>query len=201
MPRFHSPLIEPDGRRVGRQRGALTGPFPSAPLRTDRDRFRSISSPVDGIHSVQVIVHLAPLAFEMSPGLSPFAVWPALPSSDYYGDSVALGLAPGRPSRVPSVLNASSMTWASHSSPSIGSLPIALPVGGGSPQKGTVCPRGTLRCRRCSSECAFSPLGIGIEAIQLSPYHAGLAGRHLQRLPVAPAFRACYCPLWLSPSG
>jgi hypothetical protein len=35
-------------------------PFPSAPLRTDRDRFRSISSPVDDIHSVQVVVHLAP---------------------------------------------------------------------------------------------------------------------------------------------
>ena len=65
---------------------------------------------MDGIHSVQVIVHLAPLAFEMSPGLSPFAVWPALPSSDYYGDSVALGLAPGRPSRVPWVLNVSSVT-------------------------------------------------------------------------------------------
>ena len=70
----------------------------------------SISSPVGDIHSVQVIVHLAPLAFEMSPGLSPFAMWPALPTSDYYGDSVTLGLAPGRPSRVPLALNVSSAT-------------------------------------------------------------------------------------------
>ena len=70
----------------------------------------SISSPVGDIHSVQVIVHLAPLAFKMSPGLSPFAMWPALPTSDYYGDSVTMGLAPVRPSRVPLVLNVSSAT-------------------------------------------------------------------------------------------
>jgi hypothetical protein len=70
----------------------------------------SISSPVDDIHSVQVIVHLAPLAFEMSSSLSPFAMWPALPTPDYYGDSVTMGLAPFRPSRVPLVLNVSSMT-------------------------------------------------------------------------------------------
>ena len=33
--------------------------------------------------------------------LSPFALWPAFPTSDYYGDSVALGVAPFRRSRVP----------------------------------------------------------------------------------------------------
>src|SRR5262249_17057428 len=38
-------------------------------------------------------------------------------------------------------------------------------------------------------------------AMQLSPSRAGLAGRHLQRLRVAPAFLACCCPLRLSPSG
>ena len=59
---------------------------------------------------VQVLVHLAPLAFEMSPSLSPFAMWTALPSSDYYGDSVTMGLAPFSPSRVPWVLNVSSVT-------------------------------------------------------------------------------------------
>src|SRR5262249_39384690 len=58
-----------------------------------------------------------------------------------------------------------------------------------------------LRWRRCSSECDVAPLGIGIRAIQLSPYHAGLAGRHLQRLPVSPAFPTCSFPLQLSPSG
>ena len=42
--------------------------------------------------------------------LSPFAMWTALPSSDYYGDSVAVGLASRRRSRVPLVLNVSSVT-------------------------------------------------------------------------------------------
>jgi hypothetical protein len=37
--------------------------------------------------------------------------------------------------------------------------------------------------------------------MQLSPYHTGLAGRHLQRLPESPASLACCCPLRLSPSG
>ena len=32
--------------------------------------------------------------------LTPFAMWPAFPASDYYGVSVAMGLAPGRRSRV-----------------------------------------------------------------------------------------------------
>jgi hypothetical protein len=65
---------------------------------------------VDDIHSAQVIVHLGPFPFEMSPHLSPFAMWPALPTADYYGDSVTLGLAPVRPSHVPLVLNVSSVT-------------------------------------------------------------------------------------------
>jgi hypothetical protein len=42
--------------------------------------------------------------------LSPFALWPAFPTSDYCGDSVTVGLAPVRPSRVPLVLNVSSVT-------------------------------------------------------------------------------------------
>src|SRR3954449_4464283 len=33
--------------------------------------------------------------------LPPFAMWPAFPTSDYYGGSVALGLSPRRQSRVP----------------------------------------------------------------------------------------------------
>jgi hypothetical protein len=70
----------------------------------------SISSPVGDIHSVQVIMHLAPLPFQTSSSLSPFAMWPALPTSDYYGDSVAVGLASRRRSRVPLMLNVSSAT-------------------------------------------------------------------------------------------
>src|SRR5262245_64634057 len=71
------------------------------------------------------------LTFGSSDHLSPFAMWPALPTADYYGDSVTLGLAPVRPSRVPWVLNVSSVTEASHSSPSMKSFFIAPPVGGG----------------------------------------------------------------------
>src|ERR1043166_8488801 len=37
--------------------------------------------------------------------LAPFAWWTAFPSSDYYGASVALGVAPGRRSRVPCVVD------------------------------------------------------------------------------------------------
>jgi hypothetical protein len=35
--------------------------------------------------------------------LAPFAVYQAFPGSDYYGASVAVGVAPGRQSRVPLV--------------------------------------------------------------------------------------------------
>src|SRR5512135_1382324 len=78
---------------------------------------------------------------------------------------------------------------------------IAPPVGGGRSRKTNDPPLGALRCRRCSSECEIPPLGIGIQAMQLSPSRAGLAGRHLQRLPVTPASPTCSFPLRLSPSG
>jgi len=81
------------------------------------------------------------------------------------------------------------------------SLVIALPGGGGGPQNANGTPPVAPRCRRRSGECAFPLLGIGVQAIQLSPYHAGLAGQHLWRLPASPASRACSFPLWLSPSG
>jgi hypothetical protein len=60
---------------------------------------------------------------------------------------------------------------------------------------------GALRFRHCSSGCAVPPLEIGIQAVELSPYHAGLAGPCLQCLPTSPASRACSFPLRLSPSG
>src|SRR5262245_6607426 len=78
---------------------------------------------------------------------------------------------------------------------------IALSVGGGRPRKSNDPPPRALRCRRRSSEREVAPLGIGVQAMQLSPYRAGLAGRHLRRLPVAPASPTCSFPLRLSPSG
>src|SRR6516165_7483389 len=74
------------------------------------------------------------------------------------------------------------------------SLAIALPGGGGGPQNANDPPLAAPRCRRRSGECAFPPLGIGVQAIQLSPYHAGLAGRHLWRLPAAPLFGHALVP-------
>src|SRR6266581_6193889 len=56
-------------------------------------------------------------------------------------------------------------------------------------------------CRRGTEECAVPPLGTGIQAIQLSPYRTGVAGRSHTRLRAAPAFHPCSCPLLLSDSG
>ena len=109
-------------------------------------------------------------------------------------------LAPGRPSHVPVMLNVLARRR---------------------------CPIHPLECARCTSpimrrvrtakvyrhahdgaasrrgrgECEVPPLEIGVRAMQLSPYRAGLAGRHGTRLPVPPAFPTGSCPLWLSPSG
>src|SRR2546425_6424689 len=44
-------------------------------------------------------------------------------------------------------------------------------------------------------------MGIGLQAIQLSPYHAGLAEQRCKRLLPFPALSACSCPLALSGSG
>src|SRR5262249_43473239 len=55
--------------------------------------------------------------------------------------------------------------------------------------------------RRGRGECEVPPLEIEVRAIQLSPYRAGLAGRHSTRLPMPPAFPTGSCPLQLSPSG
>jgi hypothetical protein len=49
--------------------------------------------------------------------LPPFALWPALPASDYYGGSVALGLAPDRRSRLPDSADVSSTIKVPRSSP------------------------------------------------------------------------------------
>src|SRR5258708_29804288 len=44
---------------------------------------------------------ISPTSFPTAPvHLPPFALWPAFPASDYDGGSVAIGLAPGRRSRV-----------------------------------------------------------------------------------------------------
>jgi hypothetical protein len=49
--------------------------------------------------------------------------------------------------------------------------------------------------RRATDECEIPPLDIGIQAIQLSPYRAGVAGLCHTRLLTSPAFPSCSCPL------
>src|SRR5215467_5848074 len=109
-------------------------------------------------------------------------------------------LAPGRPSHVPVVLH----VLARRRCP-IHPLQCARCT---SPIMRRVRPAKVYRCahdgaaaRRGRGECEVPPLEIGVRAIQLSPYRAGLAGRHGTRLPVPPAFPTGSCPLQLSPSG
>src|SRR4029434_11253965 len=124
----------------------------------------------------------------------------ALPIPDYYDGSVTLGLAPGRPSRVPVVLHVLArrrcpihpLEYARCTSPIMRRV---------RPAKLSRHAHDGAAARRGRGECEVPPLEIGVWAIQLSPYRAGLAGRHGTRLPVLPAFLACSCPLGLSPSG
>src|SRR5207248_9688297 len=48
---------------------------------------------------------------------------------------------------------------------------------------------------------ALRPLETGLQAIQLSPYHADPPARRPVRLGTATGFLACYCPLHLSDPG
>ena len=143
----------------------------------------------------------------MSGHLSPFALYTAFPCSldgrdavDYYEDSVTIGLAPRRRSRVPVVLNVLArrrcpihpLECARCTSPIMRRVRTAKVY--------RHAPDGTAS-RRGRGECAVPPLEIGVQAMQLSPYHAGLAGRHGTRLPLPPAFPTGSCPLRLSPSG
>jgi len=116
-------------------------------------------------------------------------------STDYYWSSVAIGLAPLRRSRVPF---SAGRLERDLGAPFIPFNEVALhrPSGGGYEPRNLY---GSLlmasQYRRCSDECAVAPLEIRIQAIQLSPYRAGLAGRHRKRLRVSPASLTCSCPL------
>ena len=87
----------------------ISSPFPTAPLQTGRATFISIrlssfqwpsSSLVT--HHRRITRHLLvyPLYY-----LFPFATYQAFSGSDYYGNSVALRVSPGRRSRIPVKLN------------------------------------------------------------------------------------------------
>ena len=80
-----------------------TDTFPTAPLRTGLATFKASGSPVNLSLDVQKYIgslHYASLCICHLVHLSPFAMWSAFPSSDYYGDSVPMRLSPFRESRV-----------------------------------------------------------------------------------------------------
>jgi hypothetical protein len=119
----------------------------------------------------------------------------AFPYSDYYGDSVAIGLASRRRSRVPF---STGRIERDLSAPFISLNEVVLhrPSGEGYKSPNVLDLLLTAsQFRRCSDERRVSPLEIRIQAIQLSPYHAGLAGQRRKRLRVSPAFLTCFCPL------
>ena len=112
--------------------------------------------------------------------LVPFALCAAFPRApvgrhahDYYGTSVALGLAPGRPSRLPAIIDVRARRRCpvrpllrGHASPPTRRRVRASAVSArypGGPASDA------LRGMRAAS------LGTGVQAIRLSPYHAGLA--------------------------
>ena len=107
-------------RGIGLRRGSYVlaenrlRPFPTAPLRTARESF-DLKRLASGLcfmtpKTVSAFRISRTLTSGSSDHLSPFAMWRAFPTSDYYGDSVTLGLAPVRSSHVPLVLNVSSAT-------------------------------------------------------------------------------------------
>ncbi len=55
--------------------------------------------------------------------------------------------------------------------------------------------------KRATDECGVPPLDIRVQAMQLSPYRAGVAGPYPPRLRIPPAFQPCCCPLALSGRG
>src|SRR4051794_34296151 len=118
---------------------------------------------------------------------------------DYCGSSVAVGLVPRRPSRLPSAIDVRSRR--------------RCPV---RPLQWTHCPPSTRRRVHGSAVltrypdgpasgalrgCVLASLETGVQAIRPSPYRAGLASPGPTHLPTALAFPPCSCPPWLSPQG
>jgi hypothetical protein len=121
--------------------------------------------------------------FWLSGHLSPFAMWTALPSADYYGDSVTMGLAPVRPSRVPFGVERIECDLGVPFIPFNEVVPHRLASRRWPPAKPNGWPLVALRSRRCSSECAVAPLGIGIQwSRRLARYSVYAGARLLVRL-------------------
>ena len=81
---------------IGSDGQPAASPFPSASPRTVRARFPSTRLSSGQIRRRSALsIALTSLPYVLV-HLSPFAMWPAFPASDYYDDSVTMGLAPCR---------------------------------------------------------------------------------------------------------
>jgi hypothetical protein len=122
-------------------------------------------------------------------------------SHDYDGGSVTLGLAPRRPSR-----GASSRNVRARRRCPVRFLECAhgaSPIG-----QGVAWTKVESRHTDGVGSTDVLPTGVtvpsletGLQALQLSPYRAGVAGRSPTRLQAPPASHPCSCPLLRSDSG
>ena len=120
---------------------------------------------------------------------------------DYSGGSVTVGLAPRRPSH-----GASSRNVLARRRRPVRPLECAhcaSPISQGVVGK-------KVESRRADSvgstdvlptSVKVPPLETRVEAIQLSPYHAGVAGQYRTRLQIFPASPPCSCPVLLADLG
>src|SRR5262249_24973635 len=129
------------------------------------------------------------------------ARWTAFPPSDYYGDSVPVGLVPGRESRVPRAVDVQGGLGASF-------VPLAPLQAGLLP--GSVFTPEPRDPGHSGGSPGFQPLypgrdlyrvGTEVQAMQPSPCRPGLAKHAPQRFWNISAFLTCCCPLRVSPSG
>ena len=130
------------------------------------------------------ILGISPPWFPTAPvRLPPFARWPALPAADYYGGSVTLGLAPRRRSRVLPTQYVRARVRPSTHPYTRGASSVSHPVG----LRLSSVPRGVpggLTWSQLGVGSSDQPIGIGLQAIQLWPCRAGLAGPRFADLSV-----------------
>jgi hypothetical protein len=187
-------------RRDRRLASCHNGTFPSSLPRTDRASFPAISSPVWTLRPFGPVPHLADLQL----GLWSFPCYPSpcgqvslsalvgRHSHDYYGNSVALGLAACRRSR-----HAMMLDVLAHCRCPVPTLmpphwrwPVLRRVPG---QPSNSRHRTATGFRRFTVGTARVRLGRGVRAIQLSSWCAGLAEPPiLQRLRTISAFSTGY---------
>src|SRR3954447_7873698 len=127
-------------------------------------------------------------------------MWTAFPSADYYGHSVALGLAAGRQSRV-----RSDRTSERDVGPSFDPL---NGLAGRRPMGGKFKRRNSYRSIPSASpihavarDVRFHPWSLRFKQSSLDLITRALRDDRVGLFPPPPAFRPCSCPLRFSPSG